>query len=230
MIVYKITNRVNGKVYIGKCMGSSRAEDRWSNHKSDAKNGSPYYFHRAIRKYGPKAFKVEILYTAKTPHELSQMETFFIILHQSHFRENGYNLTLGGDGGSLGELNYWFGTHGPMGGKHHKKESKQRTSQALKGIPKTPEHVKNAAEGRKRVWASTPIEQRLAIGRKMTDARKGLPHPNKGKFALASSQVSEIKAMRDSFGFSYSQLGKQFNVATMTAWHAVNTRELAHAY
>jgi group I intron endonuclease len=97
MKIYKITNLVNGKVYIGKWQGS-RVEDRWKEHVSDALSGMRRLFYSAIRKYGPTAFGLKTIYTAKTPDELSKMETFFILLHQSHKIENGYNMTLGGDG------------------------------------------------------------------------------------------------------------------------------------
>jgi len=49
-IVYKITNKKNGKSYIGKTEYS--LEHRWNRHLSSAKNGSKFRFHSAIRKYG----------------------------------------------------------------------------------------------------------------------------------------------------------------------------------
>jgi len=98
MNIYRVTNTVNGKVYIGKWMGE-RVRDRWSQHRSLARQNGNSYFHNAIRKYGPSVFKLEVVYTAKSVEELAKMETFFIVLHQSHLRENGYNLTMGGDGG-----------------------------------------------------------------------------------------------------------------------------------
>lgn len=97
MVVYRITNTVNGKVYIGKWMGKNIAH-RWQRHLKSTEDGSPWHLHRAIRKYGPDVFTVTIIYRAKTADELSKMETFFIVLHQSHKPENGYNMTLGGDG------------------------------------------------------------------------------------------------------------------------------------
>jgi len=99
MIVYRVTNQRNGKVYIGKT--AKTIHIRWDEHQSQALHGGSYYFHRAIRKYGPDAFKVEILYTAKTVGELNAMETFFIVLHQSFESENGYNQTMGGEGGAM---------------------------------------------------------------------------------------------------------------------------------
>ncbi len=96
MIIYKITHGVSGRVYIGQHVGDS-VQVRWGQHVADARRGSELYLHRAIRKYGVKAFEAKILYAAKTFHELSKMETFFIILHQSHKPENGYNMTMGGE-------------------------------------------------------------------------------------------------------------------------------------
>lgn len=98
MLVYRVTNTVNGKVYIGKTEGSTVSR-RWKEHRHAARRGSPYYFYNAIRKYGVGAFTVEVLHTAKTQDELRKMETFFIVLHQSYKPENGYNMTMGGDGG-----------------------------------------------------------------------------------------------------------------------------------
>lgn len=66
-------------------------------HLAAVRRGSQYHFHRAIRKYGADAFRLEVIYTAKTTAELTAMETFFIVLYQSHKPENGYNMTLGGD-------------------------------------------------------------------------------------------------------------------------------------
>jgi group I intron endonuclease len=97
MLIYRVTNTVNGKVYIGK-WSHPTPDHRWRLHKSAAKSGSPYYFHRAIRKYGSDAFKVEVIDRAKTPEELSEMEKQYIASYQSNDPEKGYNMTLGGEG------------------------------------------------------------------------------------------------------------------------------------
>lgn len=98
MLIYRVTNTVNGKVYIGK-WSHPTVDQRWRLHKSAAKRESPLYFHRAIRKYGVDSFKVEVIdRTAKTKEELSELEKSYIALHQSNDSEKGYNLTLGGEG------------------------------------------------------------------------------------------------------------------------------------
>lgn len=98
MLIYRITNTVNDKVYIGKTV-KANARQRWREHVAQAvRRSASTYLHQAIRKYGSDVFNVEVLHYAKTAEELSKMETFFIVLHQSHKPENGYNLTLGGEG------------------------------------------------------------------------------------------------------------------------------------
>jgi group I intron endonuclease len=110
MVVYRRTNTKNGKVYIGKT--TRTAEARWVSLLYEINRGNHAPIHNAIRKYGAEAFETDILYKARTYEELSKMETFFIIIHQSHKPENGYNLTLGGDGAAPGELNHMWGkTH-----------------------------------------------------------------------------------------------------------------------
>ena len=96
VIVYIIRNRINGKCYVGQTKKSLAA--RWKEHIWNVGRGLDYPIYRAIRKYGLDAFTVDVLHLAKTPNELNRMETFFIVLHQSHLKENGYNLTLGGEG------------------------------------------------------------------------------------------------------------------------------------
>jgi group I intron endonuclease len=56
--VYKITNNVNGKFYVGKTVKT--VQNRFCNHCYDAiKRNSTTYLHRAIRKYGKENFIVE---------------------------------------------------------------------------------------------------------------------------------------------------------------------------
>lgn len=90
MIVYKITNQINGKVYIGQT--TRTLKQRFERHKQDAlSNRLNTHFARAIRKYGPENFTAEIIDTAETQEELTQKEYYWIGYY--HACENGYNET-----------------------------------------------------------------------------------------------------------------------------------------
>lgn len=97
-IVYKITNKKNGKSYIGKTEYSLK--HRWNRHLSSARNGSKFRFHSAIRKYGEDCWDLSVIETYQTEDEnfINEKETHFIKLFESDTKK-GYNATSGGTGG-----------------------------------------------------------------------------------------------------------------------------------
>jgi predicted GIY-YIG superfamily endonuclease len=98
--IYKVTNLVNGKIYIGY---DSDWPIRISQHRGTYKRTN-YAFYYAIRKYGWDNFCWECIYQSKDEHHTKNvMETHFIEYYRSYvgFDDcNGYNMTLGGDGTS----------------------------------------------------------------------------------------------------------------------------------
>ena len=97
--IYKLKNIVNNKIYIG--LTTQGAWDRYLNHLSEARCGSKWPIHRAIRKYGKENFELIILYTLEdnqNPKELYELEKYYIKIHNSNDRSIGYNLTEGGEG------------------------------------------------------------------------------------------------------------------------------------
>lgn len=95
MIVYLITNKINGKRYVGKTM--KNACNRWKQHITASKRGSKQFIHKAIRKYGPEAFDVSTLSVALNALVLAALEKFWIRELRTR-APHGYNLTDGGDG------------------------------------------------------------------------------------------------------------------------------------
>jgi putative segB homing endonuclease len=87
--VYCIENKVNGKKYIG--ITTRTMNKRFEEHKK-----ANSYIGNAIRKYGVSNFSISELDIAKTHEELCQLEVFYIEKFKTF--ENGYNLTIGGDG------------------------------------------------------------------------------------------------------------------------------------
>jgi len=95
MIIYKATNKLNGKNYIGQTTGN--LNKRKNRHYRDSlKNIYLSKFHYALKKYDKKDFDWSILCECKTLEELNEKEKFFIKEFDS-FGKNGYNLTNGGE-------------------------------------------------------------------------------------------------------------------------------------
>ena len=90
--IYKTTNLLNGKIYVGK--------HKWSKEGCLDENylGSGTYLTRAIDKYGKENFICEILDTADSLEELNEKERFYIEELDAMNQNIGYNLTRGGDG------------------------------------------------------------------------------------------------------------------------------------
>lgn len=89
--IYKITNNINGKIYIGQTIGT--IEKRFAEHKNAAKNGCRYALHRAIRKYGIENFSIEEIEQCPI-EELDNKEQYWISFYDSY--SHGYNMTIGG--------------------------------------------------------------------------------------------------------------------------------------
>ena len=137
--VYKITNKVTNKVYIGITNQGSGA--RYRHHWYESRIGEPSPIHRSMAKYGEENFTLEIIDFADTYDELKEKEKYWIKQYNSTDRTIGYNLTEGGDG---------------TFGKKHSEETKKRMSESRTGIvsEKKKKHIESMIElGKKRVIA-----------------------------------------------------------------------------
>lgn len=96
-----MTNKINGKIYIGYT--SKELKKRKYQHKQYAlKRNSPFDFHQAIRKYGWDNFEWQVIYESwDDDHCLTVMEPQFISDYKS-FGPNGYNMDKGGKKGMMG--------------------------------------------------------------------------------------------------------------------------------
>lgn len=122
--IYKIVNDINEKVYVGQT--ATTIVKRWTKHKQcrKCKKYEHIHFYRALNKYGVEHFtpieleKVEANSKKELKEKLDYLEKYYIKLYKSF--ENGYNSTLGGDGGMLGFK--------------HSQESKLKMSKSHKGV------------------------------------------------------------------------------------------------
>ena len=94
--IYKITNVLNKKNYIG--ITSRGIEVRFKEHLAAARYGKDKYpFHSALKKYGEENFKIEVIDTCDTIEQARLLECKYIKIFHSYIQEDGYNATLGGD-------------------------------------------------------------------------------------------------------------------------------------
>lgn len=91
--IYKITNKINDKIYIGQTSGT--IEKRFKEHIKQSRYNDTFHLYRAMRKYGIENFEVEEIEECEDI-TLSQREKYYIEYFDSY--KNGYNMTIGGDG------------------------------------------------------------------------------------------------------------------------------------
>lgn len=94
--IYKITNLVNNKVYIGQSISIER---RFKDHVSGLNGGYGHnlHFQNAWNKYGQDNFKFEILEEIENCNLLDEREIYYISLYNSNNPKYGYNKTIGGN-------------------------------------------------------------------------------------------------------------------------------------
>jgi group I intron endonuclease len=165
MIIYKVENLINGKVYIGKTIQSLKR--RKTEHLSYSRREKGNIFHRAIKKYGEENFKWEVIAESNSEIELNELEKKYIKEFDSKNRKKGYNLTDGGEGLSgycyseEQKKNISLKSKGRKWSEDSKKrmslkmkgfifseDRNKKISIALKGKKKTEEHIENFKKSR----------------------------------------------------------------------------------
>lgn len=189
--IYKITNKVNGKIYIGYT--ENTIENRFRDHCAEALRGKRYTrpILRAIKKYGPDSFTIEALYEGTNKeYTLNDREDYYIETYKNIVGwDNMYNICPGGLGGdrsmSPAYQNYIqnrprrFGKDNHFYGMSHTEETKQKISKARKGKGTGP---KNHGDKIKAFWADK------------VHANKGKDPWNKGKSGVQDKRTPEQMA------------------------------------
>lgn len=140
-VIYKLTNKINGKIYIGKTISFKNRMNHYKSHQN-SRYDQPIL--RAIKKYRWINFKSEILESFKELNEkvLLDREEYWIKYCDSTNRKTGYNICPRGVNTTgfkhkkstlkkLSILN--SGKNNAFYGKKHSKETKEKLSKFLKG-------------------------------------------------------------------------------------------------
>lgn len=135
--IYKITNKINGKFYIGK--------HKYTGPGLDPKYmGSGVQIKNAIRKYGKENFVVELLDICDSNDDANVKERYWIEHFDAFNNRNSYNMSSGGDGNVPYER-ILAGSKKRIGRKFSK-ETRTKISKALKNKEKTAEHKKQLSK------------------------------------------------------------------------------------
>lgn len=194
-VIYKVTNRLNGKCYIGQTVRKS-PKGRWTAHLASVARGSGLALHCAIRKYGEAHFSFEILCTA-SENALDTLEIGLIRHYRARFDDHGYNMTDGGGGVRGGSMS-------PENKEMHRLRL-QGTKQTLEAIAKrvasragytwSDEHRSHMMATLQRKW-----EQKRLAKAEAKEAAKLLPHVpwNKGQKTgpLAAETLAKLSLVR----------------------------------
>lgn len=183
--IYKISNNINGKCYIGQ---SWNIEKRWKHYISiNCKNQRK--LHHALKKYGVKNFTFEILEIFDnniSQDILNEREIHYIDCFNSI--KEGYNLTEGGSNGKLSE------------------ETKKLISEKHKGKTLSEEHIEKLKESHRGI---IPSKETL---KKRSDAIKGIPlsEEHKKKIGIANSKSLKGKKLSEATKQKIGEKSKLF--------------------
>jgi len=172
-IIYKITNKVNGKCYIGAT--EKTLEERWNGHvKTAMVKKKDWILSKAIRKYGPDAFIKEVLEEhPDRKYTFDVLEPKYILEHNT-FGENGYNMTGGSEGGI---------------GHKHTEETRKRISLGLLGKPLSEKHRESIRLGNLGKKMSEEAKEKMRLSR----LGKNCSEETKQKLRLAMSEETKQK-------------------------------------
>lgn len=186
MIIYKITNLINGKIYIGQTVQSLKK--RWNQHCC-SKRAAKSLLNMAIVKYGRENFEIKEIGGANSLTELNYQEWLLIHLNKCK-TPNGYNINNGGGGTG-----------------HLKEDIKDKIRKANIGREQSQETRKKIGKASKVMWGNFTEEQKQKIkenldkirpsqkGRKRSlETRKKISKASKGRKWTKKQRVNTLKA------------------------------------
>lgn len=213
--IYRITNLINGKTYIGQ-------------HKykklDDSYMGSGKILKQAIKKHGIENFKKEILYSRIQYKETADDMERFAIAKERAIGKAEYNLADGGQGGNLGDvvnkkisevlkgknkgkklseetkqkISEKMKGNNNSKGRHHSEETRKKISEAEKGKP--------GLKGKKNpMWGRHHSEE---TKKKLSEAKIGKNNPNYGK-CLSKETRRKISEARKEMLAAYKKSGRK---------------------
>ena len=197
--IYKITNKLNNKIYIGQ---SNNPQKRWSSHLSHARNNEyigKSALYDAIRAYGENNFIFEIIGWFE---DYNEKEKYYIKLYNSKI-PNGYNITDGGE-----EPPHKYGE------KHHNSTYSQEV------IDNIIDDLLSHKYTQKEIENKYNVNQQLitSINRGVTHRRPGIQYPiiKTSKYHCDEQTFNSIIYLLKNSTCTCAEIGQYFGFDTST--------------
>lgn len=181
--IYKITNLINNKLYIGKT--SQTVEKRWKNHYYEARRwkkcqdtGADFGYNSrlypAMIKYGYENFTIQLIEAVDSLEALNSREKYWVDFYDT--RNNGYNIAAGGTGGFF------------LGCKHTP-EAIEKLRIAATGRKQSPESIAKSADAKRGKRASQEAREKM---RNAKLGKKTGKHSKEWRQHISEGHINEV--------------------------------------
>ena len=203
--IYKITNLIDGKVYIGQTVNYNKRKKR---HLNSLKNGNHHNEHlqRAFDKYGEDSFKIELIKKCNI-EELDKLERYYIKELNACNHDKGYNMMYGGQ-------RY----------RNFTKEVRLKMSEAGKGRKLTDEHKKKIGLAHKGRKLSQEHISKISATKKKTKIHCGEKNPN----ALISDSVAKKIIMDLLANMAVKDIANKYQVSSDVVYNIMYNKSYSH--
>jgi group I intron endonuclease len=213
MRIYKITNRIDGKQYIGQTSGT--LTKRFTSHVCAARNGSTSLIHNAIRNYGKDVFDIEPLQECQSVEGSDEAERKWIA-DLNTIAPHGYNVEPGGcrNRAPMAEATRAKLREARKDLKHRYPEWYEKICHAARN--RSPDWKRKIAEAHKGKKATAKQRAALAAGAKLRHVNGTTKGEANGRAILTWEKVAQIRQMYATGEYSQEQLGLLFGVKQIT--------------
>jgi group I intron endonuclease len=232
MLIYKATNKVNGKAYIGQTTSSlkKRISSHWQQARYEKRANSA--FQNALLKYGLDGFVVETIEECATVEELNDRERHWIATLDT-VSPNGYNIEPGGGHFPMSEA-----TKAKLRGRKLSPETRQLLSHINRNrSPEWNRRISNSARGRKpnaNQLRGLPVGRHRPKTPEECEKQRGERNP---RSILSEAEVREIRRLyasntsRERWArkeYTQERLARMFNVKHITISTIVTRKAWKH--
>lgn len=199
--IYRITNKINNKVYIGQTINyGKRSKEHFSTLRKNVHRNE--YLQRAFNKYGENAFQIDIIKLC--PHEkLDELEIYYMREYDSLNKKVGYNMLTGGNDKRIVP-----------------EEVRLKIGKAHKGRRNTAEHNRNIGLGRKGIVIPLEVIMKANETRKENQSQWGENNPN----AVLSNSSVEMLILDMLNGSSVEDVMEKYNCSRQTVYGIARNR------